>query len=116
MISSTLITLYKIFKSRKASNQNSIKIRDIKFAIVSISLNILFLIFNLPTTAYEIFINKLFKNNQTQLFNLIGSFIHLMFLCNYGNLFYVSLIVNSLFRNVFLNILKKIEQKISCVN
>ena len=114
MILSTIITLREVFRSRNKSSFNtSTKTRDIKFAITSISLNVLFLIFNLPTTLYNIIRFNLISHNLIQLNSIISPIIYLVFHLNYATLFYVNLIVNSLFRKEFLNMINQFKAKIN---
>lgn len=114
MILSTLITLREVFRSRKKSSLNTCtKTRDIKFAITSISLNVLFLTFNLPTTLYNFFRFSLVAYNLIQLDSIISSIINFVFNLNYATLFYVNLIVNSLFRKEFLNMISQFKAKIN---
>ena len=103
MIISTILTLIKIFKSRKRQS-SSVKSKDIKFAITSISLNIIFLVLNLPVTMLV-----LFTNSVEELDRLLLSVLSLMFQCNYSLVFYVNLIVNSLFRKEFYKLIKQIK-------
>ena len=110
MILSTILTLIKVFRSRKRqSNQHSssIKNKDIKFAITSISLNLLFLTFNLPVTIFAFFIDY---SNEVEKF--ITTILTLLFQCNYFNLFFVNFIVNNLFRQEFFNMMKRFKVKI----
>ena len=110
MILSTILTLIKVFRSRRRqSNQHSssIKNKDVKFAITSISLNLLFLFFNLPITIFAFFIDY---SNEVEKF--ITTILTLLFQCNYFILFFVNFIVNNSFRQEFFNMMKRFKVKI----
>jgi hypothetical protein len=109
MILSTIMTLSKLFRSRRHSNQSSTaKRKDKKFAITSILLNFMFLIISLPLTLTSLFLNY-FDN---QLNRLILDVLTVLFGLNYADIFYVNLMVNSLFRKEFFNMMNHFKIKI----
>jgi hypothetical protein len=126
MILSTSILLKSIFESRRKLKTKATKInlkpiksvpttssinkiqldkqktqnRDIKFAITSISLNILFLVTNIPITAYGIYGTYVTVDGEIdELINVIFLFIYYT---SFGSIFYISLFVNSIFKEEFL--------------
>jgi hypothetical protein len=104
----TLITLRKLFKSRKNSCQNSqsssnkTRQKDIRFAITSITLNVIFLLLNLPYGVYSILVLNISMNKDLE--KLIYSIIYVPFYLNLTSLFFINLKVNSIFRNEFIRI------------
>ncbi len=106
MILFTCLTLFYLFKSRTKikSNKNSIKSKDLKFALTSISLNLCFLFLNFPIVLFLLLSNyfELISSNL-DLFYVIGSTFYYM---NYGNVFYINILVNSLFKNELVQMIK----------
>ena len=98
----TLLTIRIVFKSRRSSLNNSSKSKDLKFAISSITMNVLFLLFNSP---YFIFIimNDYFDlfANQIILFKLLNSIINFFFYINSTMTFFVNYFFNSMFKKEF---------------
>lgn len=113
MIASTIITLKELFKSRKKSNQStSLNKKDIKFAIISVLLIILFIIFNLPITLVNL-INRIFLTSFLNEISAVAySVASWLFYINYAHLFYINLFVNALFQKEFFNMMKKFKIKI----
>ena len=110
MMITTIIMLIKLFRSRRRRSQQlntnhqsspSTKRKDVKFAIITISLNLIFLTFNLP-----LIVSSLLLNYLNDIEHLILDLFLFLFQCNYSSLFYVNLIVNSLFRKQFFNLIK----------
>ncbi len=96
----TLLLIITIFNSRKKtsrfktrSRHNQTFSRDIRFAITSILLNIIFLIFQLPLSIYV-----LFPDYFSDLYYMFD--IYLLYAC-YSTNFYLILISNTLFRKEF---------------
>lgn len=106
MILFTSLTLYNVFKSRNKikSNRSSFKSKDLKFAFTSISLNLCFLILNFPIVLFLLLSNysELISNNL-DLFYIIGSTFYYM---NFGTVFYINFLVNTLFKNEFFSMIK----------
>lgn len=93
----TCITIVKLFKSK--TKTNGIKYRDLRFAFISIALNICFFLMVFPITAFILIASYLNLNEETYQFYFI---IFLVFyILNYADKFYISLATNSLFRNEF---------------
>lgn len=103
MIVFTILLIFTVFKSRRKVNknysirQNETFKKDVKFAFSSISLNIIFFLFNLP--AAMIWISNIYPN-------LFLMFIYL-YMFSFSIQFYLLLIFNSLFRNEFLSFFRK---------
>ena len=86
---------------------STINPKDLQFAINSISLNLCFLLFTSPHTFYSIITDYVNMETDT-LFSI--AYITLMFyVMNFGMSFYLSIKVNSLFRNEFFRILEKLK-------
>lgn len=117
MTLSTIIILVVLYKSRKkwqqpnnTSNINSknpknssIK-RDLRFAFTSITLNVFFLIFNLPVVGFLMISN--FVKIDLKYFDLIYLILLLLFYVNYGTMFSLSLVANKSFRKEFFSLIK----------
>ncbi len=102
----TILTLVSLFKSRRRNQSSStIKSKDIKFAITSISLNLLFFIFGFPIGLYFIITDKIESNYPILVFTEL-------FYINYANLFYISIIFNSIFRKELIVFLIDLKRKI----
>jgi len=103
MIIFTSLTIKTVYYSRKSNPNNSInKSKDIKFAISSILINILFLLFNLP-----ILIVETMKRN-TNIFENLKDFYSIIYLSalffSYFNTtitFFINYFVNSMFKKGF---------------
>jgi hypothetical protein len=97
MITFTLLLIYSTFKSRRrvianyTNRQNRTFKRDIKFALSSLSLNFIFILFNLPVSFRSYFYPDLF---------LFFLYLHLF---SFSINFYLLFIFNSLFRKQFLS-------------
>ena len=100
----TLLTIRTVFNSRTTSSNNSsiVKTKDIKFAITTITFNILFLFFNLPYFIL-LLINDYsnFFTNRTDLFKMLEALFYFFFYFNSTVIFFVNYILNSLFRKEF---------------
>ena len=105
MTTFTILLLQTIFKSRNRSlanyktRQNKLFKRDIKFAISSIILNVIYLIFHLPLSIYVFF-----PDYFSDLYYMFD--IYLLYAC-YSINFYLIFVSNSLFRREFLAMFKK---------
>ena len=97
MITYTILLVYSMFKSRRrvvsnyTNRQNRTFKRDIKFAFSSLSLNFIFILFNLPVS----FISYSYPD-------LLLFFLYLH-LFSFSINFYLLFIFNSLFRKQFLS-------------
>jgi hypothetical protein len=100
MFCSTLLTLRTLymsrFKSQNNQQQSTIKPRDIKFTISSISLNVLFFLFNIPLTTFLVVKNFIFI--EIHLKSLLGLIFASFFYVNYCNVFFISYFLNLMFR------------------
>lgn len=109
MIIFTTMTLRSLFNSRKRSNiKNDLsRKKDVKFAITSVVLNVIYLALNTPFCAYRI-IYEYVKNRIDP--NLDSFLIAITFLFNYTNhitIFFINLSVNSLFRQELISLFKR---------
>jgi hypothetical protein len=103
----TSVTLSIIFKLRRKTKNSSskVKTKDIKFAIISISLNLLFFILKFPLGLY--YILKNFIQIQKSIQTLFKITLSIMNYSYHGDLFLSNLIVNSIFRREVKLMLKK---------
>ena len=100
----TLLSIRTIFSSRKAASNNSsiTKSRDMKFAVSSITINILFLIFSSPL--FTLFLINDYSNlfeNQSDLYKLIQALFYFLSYFNSTSNFFASYYSNSLFKKEF---------------
>lgn len=100
MITFSVLTIYLVIKSRTRINvtssvSQSLSKKDKKFAILSISLNFLYLIFNLPTVLTIAYGSSM----ETNLFNTVKYALNVWYYINYGSNFYIHVIFNNIFRN-----------------
>ena len=97
MICFTLLTIKKVYDSRRStSNYNK---KDLKFAILTIMNNILFLILNLPAILLKtIKIHTESFNNLDDLYQFIHSFLLVFVYIDMTLTFFINLCVNSLFK------------------
>ena len=108
MIFSSNMLIFIIFKSRNRVNHNNSEKenkrlkQDIKFSITSLSMNLLFLILNLPIDIIEFL--PLYNNNE-----LYMIFWYIFNISSATN-FYLILFTNSLFRREFVSLF--IRQKV----
>ena len=115
MLLCTIFTLSYIFKSRRnatnsSRSSNNQKSKDIRFAIISIYLNISFLILNLPQNIYLIF----FYSDRIEIITdkIIYIILSIFLYSYYGEIFYASLIINSIFRKEFISFILELKLKI----
>jgi hypothetical protein len=112
MLLFTLLTIKAVFQASKVIRQsiarpvsvnsntstrnNSLKRRDIKFAITSISLNVIFLILNAPFTIYSFLADYVLDPSQITWISIIV----LLFLtyCNHAIVFFINISINRQFR------------------
>ena len=100
----TLLSIRTIFNSRKAASNNSsiTKSRDMKFAVSSITINILFLLFSSPL--FTLFLINDYSNlfeNQSDLYKLIQALFYFLSYFNSTSNFFASYYSNSLFKKEF---------------
>lgn len=77
--------------------------KDLKFAITSLSLNGLFLTLNFPICVLNIYLSN---TNADNFNSFIGMFFVNLYYAYFGVSFYISLLVNSIFRDEFLAMIK----------
>lgn len=113
MFIANVIIIKTIFKSRKNTistlNNNNVLLRDIKFSITSISLNVSFFILNMPLSIYLV-LKILIEVEEITDLNITIS-LSIIYYTHYGTLFYVSYLINSAFRNEFHNLIRDIRLK-----
>ena len=109
MILFTSFTLVSLFKMRKNSLQmNKTRSKDKRFAIVTITVNFVFLAFNIPYGIYQNFKEHF---EPSDLKSLFASICSLMLYFNSSSQFILNILVNSIFRNEFMNIVCIKRQK-----
>ena len=110
MIIFTIVSIKTVFNSRKSASPNSIKAKDIKFALSSIIINVLFILFNLPYYCVEIIKdNTNLFDNSNDLYEMLDSLTYFLFYIYLGFTFLVNFFVNSIFREeleIFYNNLR----------
>ena len=113
MLLFTLLTIHFLFKSRKNLSKN--KQKDVKFALTSIALCLIFFILNLPRAMLQLgnMYDKNFVPNK-DLYQTLTSLFFLISYINSSTVFFINMIVNKMFRDEFttlvcslLNIRKK---------
>jgi hypothetical protein len=110
MILFTLMTICSIIILRKRSNSRekhqklAMKKKDIKFAVVSIILNAIFLVLNSPFSLLNLFDVSIEDNSISDFVLSIRFFLYYL---NFITVFFINISVNSIFRNEFFNLLKK---------
>ena len=119
MLTFTIFTLRALFKSRNKANkhhQNQNKRRskkkkkkvknntnknDLKFAITSVTLNLIFLILNIPFCLYVVIYEYIKVKIDHDMDSLIFSITLLFYYSNFLSVFFINVIVNSLFKAEF---------------
>ena len=100
MILFTVLTASYVFKSRKLTNNTKTIKNDLKFTVLSISINILFLLFNFPH--FFLYMIKeyshLFDENSINLFQLLQSLAYFLLYVNLVSTFFINYAVNSMFK------------------
>jgi hypothetical protein len=96
MIASSSLTVKKLLESRRNAFRN-VSSKDIKFAITSVTLNICFLLFNLPSNI-SLIVSK-YVPMDTDLNSLVYVSTIIWYYIDFGTLFYVNLFVNSIFKD-----------------
>ena len=100
MIIFTSLTIKAIFDSRKRSSSD-LSSRDIKFAIVSIGYNAIFIVFTLPTLVYVMALYTMPNFGVDLGYSVVIKFYY----ANFGMNFYINMAINSIFREEFLNLI-----------
>ena len=101
----TLLTIKTVFNSRESSSNNSTitKSKDMKFAVSSITFNIIFLLFNTPYFVFLVINNytNLFIDRTEALYKILESIFN--FFLNFNSIFILisNYISNSIFKKEF---------------
>ena len=104
MILFTSLMLRTLFNTRKKTNKQgscSSKQRDVRFAMISVILIIIFFVLTFPLYLLNFFLYYLHLKPEQNVSNLISSAAILFIYINYGLLFYSNIIVNKMFREEF---------------
>jgi hypothetical protein len=104
MITFSTITIHNLFKLKLNVSQSLSK-RDKRFAIISISQNITFLILNIPIVIYYLFTLYFHLDKLSIDFFYIIAIIPYYIQC--GIIFYINCSINPVFRNEFFQIVSK---------
>ena len=109
MAISTSVTVTKLFKSRskttaEAKPNTKLKQRDTKFAITSVALNLFFFVFNLPVCVLYLLADFIYIEDVDYV--LIFCVTLITYYLNFGVVFYVNLVTNSMFRSELLLFLR----------
>jgi hypothetical protein len=108
MLASSLLLIYCLFKSRTRivenflAEENKTFYIEIRLATVSISLNLIFLLLNIPYCIVRLFPS--FSNQNIFLYS------YYLFYFSFAINFYILLLSNSLFRAEFFNLFKKTKK------
>ena len=116
MIMFNTIIIKKIHDSRTKSHNSSssIKKKDIKFAITSITLNILFFVLLFPFTFFFIIVS-IIQMSEDETYNILYNILSLIFYSYYGSVFFSTYASNSLFRKEFHDLIKEIKAKLIAI-
>ena len=102
MIISTALLLFTLFRSRfrftpnYTKRQNRTLKRDVRLAISSILINIIYILLSLPVSMMT-FLTDFLSNDH--LFNVVYSIFTYLFISTYAINFFLIILTNSLFRN-----------------
>lgn len=98
MILFSSLTIRQLIQSRKTSSTKFKKQKDFRFAIVSIGLNIIFLVLTLPHYLFFL-VTRFFKITNPFVFDFFNSIKFFMYYLNFISVFLINLAVNSTFRD-----------------
>ncbi len=111
MITCTSITLTSLFLSRKNLSQDGTqRRRDVRFAITCITLDISFILLNLPNALGSVIGDYFYEGNPAMQGFLYVVTVLFYYLDN-GILFYLSLAFNRLFRSEFKALVSEVSGK-----
>jgi hypothetical protein len=110
----TILTLKTIMASRRRSastivifkknaKQNS-KLRDVKFTRISVSLNVMFLLFNVPFSLYALIDQYTFDSIDPYLDLFLYVLTLFFHYCNFTSVFFINILSNSIFKDEFFKI------------
>ncbi len=124
MILFTTITLKSLFQKRRrfkfknSSPSNNIhkrvsskgmahfqRLKDVKFAFTSITLNVIFLVLNIPFCIFSL--TTIYVSIDINYLILFKSIIFVFYYLNFATVFYVNIIVNSMFKNEFFHLFRR---------
>lgn len=108
----TIATIHVLFNSKRKFSK--ITTKDYKFAITSISLNVLFFLLNLPITL--VFLVESYIQIDEDTSNFIYVITDLTYHVNYGSMFYLNCLVNSVFRDEFFSMISLQKSKPSSLS
>jgi hypothetical protein len=110
----TYLILKLLYDSKKSLSTRSLNLnktrpaaiskRQQKLAITSLSLNVFFLVINVPMAGFQIF--AYYVKLEEHLNKLILSVVYLLYYSNFSFGFYINVWVNSIFRKEFFNMFK----------
>jgi hypothetical protein len=104
MILFSSLSIRKIFITRKSTYQKKARQKDIRFAIVSIGLDITFLILTLPHYLFFL-VTRFSKITNPFLFDFFNSIKFFLYYLNFISVFFTNFLVNSMFRNNLLTLM-----------
>jgi hypothetical protein len=139
MLTFTILTVRALFKSRNKTNKtnqnqdkricskkkkktkNNTNKNDMKFAITTVTLNLIFLILNIPFCLYVVIYEYVKVKIDHDMDNLIFSITLLIYYINFSSVFFINVIVNSLFKVEFyslfgLKLKKKRSTSLTIIN
>jgi hypothetical protein len=88
---------------RAHSDSNTTRSRDTKYAITSITLNFIFFVLNIPICVFTLVRDYGPTNTEV----LIDYIVSVLYYINFGSLFYINIMVNSIFREEFFGLFKR---------
>ncbi len=88
---------------RAYSESNTTRSRDTKYAITSVTLNFIFFILNIPICVFQLV--RDYGTSNTEI--LVDYIVSMLYYINFGSLFYINIMVNSIFREEFFDLFKK---------
>jgi hypothetical protein len=106
MIIFTSITVVSLFNSRRKNlgSKSVNKRRDVKFAITSVCLSLVFFLLNIPLNIFHLVENYVEIDSVVE--NLLEITVFLIYYTNFASLFYITVLVNSIFKKEFLEMFK----------
>jgi hypothetical protein len=133
MILFTILMLRTVFTTRKKTRSNhnktitssktknnkkqtktpasTAKQKDIRFAMISVTLNIMFFVLTFPFYLFDLLTN--FMQLDSYVSDFISSILFFFIYLNYGLLFYINILVNKMFRDEFYLLVTRKNMPIS---
>jgi hypothetical protein len=119
MIIFTSISITYVFRSRMSANANSSqnvtrndqrqRAKDVKYAITSIALNIVFFVLNIPLVVFYL-VGRYVPDFESTVYAFIGEVALLLYYTNSASVFYINLTVNSIFQDELLFFWREIKR------